>query len=96
VLWLVTCTSKGECLGGKGIGVEPMKLMTHSRLAGALLFASVCFGQLEAEGKAEKLTGKIQTKVGQIEKVLESRLNRSGRTARCSGGGAAPIAQWVS
>ena len=26
---------------------------------------------LEAEGKAENLGGKVQTKVGQIEKVLE-------------------------
>jgi len=26
---------------------------------------------LEAEGQAEKLTGKIQKKVGQVEKVLE-------------------------
>jgi uncharacterized protein YjbJ (UPF0337 family) len=27
--------------------------------------------KLEAEGQTEKLTGKIQKKVGQIEKVLE-------------------------
>ncbi|MGD1073236.1 MAG: CsbD family protein [Bryobacteraceae bacterium] len=26
---------------------------------------------LEAEGQAEKLTGKVQKKIGQIEKVLE-------------------------
>ena len=26
---------------------------------------------LEAEGQAEKLTGKVQTKIGQIEAVLE-------------------------
>ena len=27
---------------------------------------------LETEGQAEKLTGKVQNKVGQIEKVLEN------------------------